>query len=306
MKPGLPGGAYPRKNEPLTFGVPLGKGVASVEQRWRLIGPAGDCHDVQTRALETWPDGSVRWLLVDSLINVQSAEPAEFVLETADSASTIAPIAISESHDGLEVNTGTAVFRLKAGGAFPLATARLSSGEMAIESSAVTVTDQAGIVHKPTLRSARIGERGPLRSVVQLEGVVSFPGTSHPLHVNAAMHFYAGLPVARVLLTLGNPNAARHQGGFWDLGDPGSVLLKDVSIIFSTGYQSRPGVISAEIGQNLEAFAGSLELYQDSSGGSAWQSANHVNRHRRIPTTFRGYRLRVEGGERSGHRATPL
>ena len=306
MKPGLPGGAYPRVNEPITFGVPLGKGVASAQQAWRLTGPAGDCHDVQTRALETWPDGSVRWLLVDGLIDVPSGEPADFFLESTGATTLSAPISISETHDSIEINTGAAVFKMKTGGAFPLASVRLPSGEVPIESSAVAVTDEAGILHRTTVRSVRIEERGPLRSAVRVEGEVSIAGAGRPLHVSAAMQFYAGLPVASVSFTLANPNAARHQGGFWDLGDPGSVLLKDVSITFNTASPRLSGVVSPELGKDPEPFAGSLELYQDSSGGAAWQSTNHLNRHHRVPTAFRGYRLRMDGGERSGNRATPL
>ena len=37
--------------------------------------------------------------------------------------------------------------------------------------------------------------------------------------------FFSGLSLARIELTLHNPRRARHRGGLWDLGDPGSYLL---------------------------------------------------------------------------------
>ena len=39
---------------------------------------------------------------------------------------------------------------------------------------------------------------------------------------------------------------------------------------------------------------------------SAGSRANHVNRERRVPVTFRGYRFRSGDDERQGLRATPI
>jgi hypothetical protein len=45
---------------------------------------------------------------------------------------------------------------------------------------------------------------------------------------------------------------------------------------------------------------------QDSSGGSNWNSPNHVNRMHVVPNSFRGYRMRSTAGDRQGLRATPI
>ena len=49
-----------------------------------------------------------------------------------------------------------------------------------------------------------------------------------------------------------------------------------------------------------------FEVYQDSSGGELWQSPNHVNRHGRVPTAFRGFEAVADGRAVSGFRATPV
>src|SRR5207244_4513060 len=49
-----------------------------------------------------------------------------------------------------------------------------------------------------------------------------------------------------------------------------------------------------------------LEIYQDSSGGQNWRSANHVNRYGESPCSFRGYRTRADGREDRGLRASPV
>ena len=129
------------------------------------------------------------------------------------------------------------------------------------------------------------------------------------VHLDTRVHFYAGLRVARLLITVTNPNRAEHKGGFWDLGDPGSVLLRDVSMAFGLPSGPGTGAVHASIDSGdgkWSAFATPFELYQDSSGGEHWQSSNHLNRERRVPTTFRGYRLKSGDQISQGLRATPI
>ena len=49
---------------------------------------------------------------------------------------------------------------------------------------------------------------------------------------------------------------------------------------------------------------GASKIYQDSSGGPNWDSANHVDKDMKVSTSFRGYRV-FQGSERvrDGHRA---
>jgi hypothetical protein len=135
--------------------------------------------------------------------------------------------------------------------------------------------------------------------------------------VEARLHFFAGSAAVRIELTIRNPRRAAHPGGLWDLGDAGSIYLKDVAIRFAlpTRGEVRPVeppapagrvVCSPEVGAPAEEFAAPFELYQDSSGGENWRSTNHVSRKHEVPVSFRGYRLKSGSQERTGLRATPL
>ena len=64
------GPVHPRHGVPLTFGVPLPQGVARDDEAWTIVGGDGRQRAVQTRVLDRWPDGSVRWLLVDAQIDI--------------------------------------------------------------------------------------------------------------------------------------------------------------------------------------------------------------------------------------------
>lgn len=193
---------------------------------------------------------------------------------------------------------------MQRGRAFPFVRVESTGGVQPIQHSHLRLIDSSGQRHVAQLTTVAVEDSGPVRAVVLVTGSVS-AGSGRSLVVKARLHFYAGLPVARVVLTITNSNRARHAGGFWDLGDPGSVLVKDVSI--SIGASGTSGIrVSAEPAEGFEPVEGNLELYQDSSGGEQWRSSNHLNRERRVPTTFRGYRLRAGQSERTGLRATPI
>ena len=108
-------------------------------------------------------------------------------------------------------------------------------------------------------------------------------------------------------LTVHNPRRASHPGGLWDLGDAGSVFFRDLSLGLRlrgaaprVRWTAESGTLADQTG------AATLELYQDSSGGENWQSKNHVNRKGEVPLAFRGYRLRRDGVEETGLRASPI
>src|SRR5262249_27764507 len=63
----------------------------------------------------------------------------------------------------------------------------------------------------------------------------------------------------------------------------------------SIGEYSTPGLIriSPQARSPFTQRSGPLELYQDSSGGSNWQSSNHANRYGVVPNASCGYRLQT-------------
>ncbi len=126
------------------------------------------------------------------------------------------------------------------------------------------------------------------------------------LRFRARLSFYAGTGLVCVRFTLHNCRSARHRGGLWDLGDPGSFFFRDLSI----GLEMAAGRAlrtfwKAEVDHRFSPADGKLEIYQDSSGGENWQSRNHANRWGRVPCRFAGYRVRSDRGEQSGRRASP-
>jgi len=207
-------------------------GLVKDGRDWRFTASSGSSSPVQTRVLDRWRDGTARWILVDARADAALPEPAAYTLETgAPSVSGPTPIGVSEGGSGVEIDTGAAKFKLAAGGTFPFAAIeRAGAPVLASEKAGLWIADRSGSEHAATISSVHVEERGPLRTVVLIKGVASAGGPD-PLLLTARLHFFAGLSTVRLLITLTNPRNAVHAGGFWDLGDPGSILIKNAHLV---------------------------------------------------------------------------
>lgn len=298
-----------RAREPFTVGVPLPRGRYAKSQAWAIVGAGGDRRAAQTRALDRWPDGSVRWLLVDGDADLSTgSQDVHLVPTTGGPESAAQPsVTVTRSGAGVWIDTGTARFHLEPGPCFPFSEVR--AGNTIVldrEGSGLSVEDENGVRCVPMIDSVSVEESGPRRVCVFVRGSIRRGGNEF-LALDMRAHFFAGLPTVRLLVTLRNPRSAIHSGGFWDLGDPGSIFVRDISLSVALAGDE-PALIrcSPETGARWKSVSAALEIYQDSSGGENWQSTNHVNRLGIVPNTFRGYRLVADGEQREGMRATPI
>jgi len=110
--------------------------------------------------------------------------------------------------------------------------------------------------------------------------------------------------LARLRITLYNPQRAQHTGGLWDLGDAGSDLFSGFGLeikvdpAVTTRCQLEPSAV-------IES-AASLSLKQHSSGGDNWNCRTHVDRTGRVPLRLRGYQAQLDARHITGNRASPI
>jgi hypothetical protein len=275
----------------------------------RLLDDQGRVAPLQAQVLERWADGSVRWALLDW----QGADGALVVHDGRWAsgevpASSEGAVRAELRRDGALVDTGIARFELGAGGAFPFRSVTVRGARALDEArSGLTVEDGQGRLYRPRIERLEVEQPGPVRAVVRARGALVAETGAALAELDVWLHFYAGSAAVRFDLMLRNPRKADHPGGLWDLGNGGSVYLRDASLTFA--LPPGEGAVRAHCSAELEApfteVALPLELYQDSSGGENWRSSNHLNRQGIVPTTFRGYRLRSGKTEHHGLRATP-
>lgn len=266
--------------------------------QFRLVGPGSPC-ELQTRVLDSWPDGSVRWCLFDFLA---TTDEVGYRIEVRPQAASSTPNA-NQLTAPAEFDVGG--FRIGVGTGSALLTARSPEGSLVAEatvSGAILETGKSARSFAPRFQ-VDYTETGPVRCRVGFtasplpEGLIAF----------GYIDLFPTVPVARVRLTIRNTRAAGHPGGNWDLGAKNSVLLRDFSFSVRLRDAASPVVVrcSRERGQPFEQIPPRVEIYQDSSGGEAWQHHTHLNRDRVVPHKFRGYRMTTPDTSVEGPRATP-
>ncbi|MDB5311379.1 MAG: hypothetical protein JWO38_5581 [Gemmataceae bacterium] len=294
---------------PVTVGVPWPRGALPDPAQLGLRDARGNTIRLQARALDRWPDCSVRWVLLDWQAEAGAGPYTLSAGGPIPAAGSVVRVAVVGGI--VTVETGPARFELGVGSAFPFRSATVGGGSAVdADRTRFLVEHETGRVFSPVIETAEVEEPGPVRVQVCLRGQLEAADgrRAEPLgDFVARLHFFAGSATVRFDLTIRNPERAEHPGGLWDLGDPGSLFLKDASLTVALPVGAGEPVVrcSPEVDAPFEQIAGPLELYQDSSGGENWKSVNHINCDREIPVRFRGYHLRTGGQERTGLRATP-
>ncbi|WP_372972239.1 hypothetical protein [Marinobacter sp.] len=293
-----------REGEAFQLGIPLKQGDLSPDAEVILVDTAS-CEEIicQSSPTASWPDGSVRWLKLQFLGDLEPG--AEQTLELRSRETPTSPASLltyTRDHKGLAIDTGATRFSLTANSPTWVHTENSIS-----TSHRLTLTSKEGRrCQTVTDADWEIVEHGSVSLTCQQTGWF-LDGDIRLARFHCRLTFYHNSKTIEVQTCLHNPKRALHPGGLWDLGDPGSVHFKsmDIRAELSDIQQVRiipePGMPAVE----LDSKHGTL--YQDSSGGEHWDSLNHVNAKGEVTTRFRGYRLRIgDHIQMSGNRANPV
>ena len=294
-----------RRNEPVTTGVPLPRGLVFDPQRLRLIGPSGTPEPLQARPLERWADGSIRWALLDFAADADDGVLQSRAIEAVDAPVTPSPagLRVTSVPESAVVDTGRLRVDCSRGGTFPFSTVASPDGAGPIARPMLTI--DAGDGAAPVrISTVEVAERGPLRAEITLTGVIDGPGAARDLAVFGRLELFRDTSVARVSITIRNTRRARHPGGQWPLGDAGSRDIRSATLTLPIdGIDS---VRAADDAAELRDIGLTYECFQASSGGEHWQSPVHRDRTGAVTLPFRGFRRRTAGGETTGLRASPI
>jgi YetA-like protein len=295
-----------RCDEPSTLGVPLPKGLCHRAADIAVLDAFGDDVPLQVRILDRWVDGSVRWALLD--LKVNSASEYTVSARRGRAQRLLAPgVQIVRAAGGLEIDTGVTRFRVPDTGDCLFDACGAEETQAADGPASRVVVQMTDADDRPLsvrIAAVTIEATGPLRATVKVEGAVGRDEDTCLAHFVARLHFFAGSPVVKVAFTLHNPRRAKHPGGLWELGDPGSLFFRDLSLRVAgtlTHVRCRLDVDAPELAATVP-----VSVFQASSGGDNWGSPVHVNREGRVPLPFKGYRFDREDGSTTGARATPV
>jgi hypothetical protein len=291
--------------QPVTVGIPFARRDLTDVATLALTNEAGIERPAQFEPLAYWHDGSIRWLLTDFVLPALACHDTTWQLSRDMSSAEHddpARLRFTESAKEVRVDTGAAEFTIARNGSRRFPSVWVEGVDVLDANRSALIFRDAEQLHDLQVEEMAIEARGPIRATVRIVGRLA------SLRCTLRYCFFSGTGLVRVRVTLHNPRAARHRGGLWDLGDPGSVLFRELALQLALKVTHHPRLAWAcEPQEPLQArSARRLEIYQDSSGGENWMSRSHVNRHGKVPCSFRGYRERCDGVERFGLRASPI
>ncbi len=293
-----------RRREPIKFGVPIPAGQAANPEQIQLAAPFNLVTAPQIRSLDTWPDGSIRWALIDVLAD-SSADRAGSASQTGELPATSPAdrVHVSATPQRVVVTTGVATFGFAVDGTFPFSAIEIGARQPIDLRRSGFQIDVDGEPIGFRIAEVVVEDAGPVRAEIALRAISVDPV---PVDVSARVELYAGTATARIHITLVNRRPARHPNGQWLLGDEASVLLRSAELVLQIPDAVRRVRCAPERDTPLAEVNLPFELYQESSGGDHWDGPIHRNRDGRVPLRFRGYRIRSGDSERTGARATPI
>ncbi len=209
-----------RHSAPVRSGMPFPQGVLGSSRTMRLLDSSGTEIALQTRTLGRWPDGTVKWALVDFQADVPASSETAYTLEYGESVSRGAfetPLCVSEDADGVTVDTGRLRIRWDRSEFGPFSEIT-REGDRYIDGSEIVVTGTDGREYRSTnveSESLVVEESGPVHCIVRLEGNHVSEDGARLLRSVVRVHAYAGAGNLQVDHTFVNDNL---ETSFTDIG----------------------------------------------------------------------------------------
>jgi hypothetical protein len=211
-----------RTQWPVSSGIPLAPGALRDEQVVALFEAGGAELPLQTETLVRWPDGSIRWLLVDTQIDVAAGQKKSLTLRFGPDvrrAAVVQPVRVTKHEDG-KVTMETGVTRLEYNPKTfqPQGSVWLTNGSGPAKaeprvtincgSAGILLRDDQGhgfVAHNSQAGPAEIivEQSGPVRAALRVSGWHT-SGESRLFRYVARIHAWRGQPYVRVFYTFEN------------------------------------------------------------------------------------------------------
>jgi len=189
---------YDRRAEPVSFSVPLARGTLADPRRLSIADADGRTYPLQRQVLARWEDGSIKWLQVHWQPDLPGNREATFALQVGNPAEEPEPnqhVTVTESAEGLRVDTGPLAFTVSRAGFLPVRDVVLDgtplwpgspfSGFSILTDEGLASTGQSAV-------ECTVEEAGPLRAVITVRGRHALPDGRAFLGLRGRITAYAG------------------------------------------------------------------------------------------------------------------
>lgn len=176
-----------------------------------LIDANGRTLPVQSWPLAWWPDGSLKWSGLATV--VESGATGPFTLSTATAAQPAGALTVTNEADAIVVNTGALVCSMPRSGGNLVTSLSVAGREIARAGRLVGILQQGPATNpedaplrakfSSLVKQVTVEQAGPVRAVVRFEGVHRTETSGREwLPFTVRLYFYAGQTTVRLVHTL--------------------------------------------------------------------------------------------------------
>ncbi len=232
-----------RIEEAVCSGVPFAKGALRADESMHVEAPDGKAVPTQTKVLGCWPDGSVRWLLVQFPAACAPNAEQQYGLLRGKGPAPAAPLVVDVHAEAIVVDTGPLLVTVPKTAMTVLGDVRVrrtgAADRLVLKGGEpMTFVLEGGSTHSSRLvrpEAVTIEETGPVRATVRIVGWLEGPEGKRSYKLDTRLRFYAGsadVQAEYTFICLGRPAVHRVKEISVDLrpesgGSPHYILPGD-------------------------------------------------------------------------------
>ena len=245
-----------RVSEPVTTGVPFAQGALKDVSKLCVTDGNGKRLPCQFRKTSSWPDGSVRWALMDTQVSVKAKASVALKVASGAAPKPPSPVTITDAAGALSVSTGPLAFTVSKTKFNIFASLRVNGKELIAKGSPglVLYPGAGNVVADGAPKEIKVEEAGPMRSVILVRGV--YPKVHKGLlRYTVRITAYAGKPYVSLRVWLENEGKYGYVGqGEWFRFDGQAVEfdlgLGDVKAVLLDGERVAGGGLRFRVAQH--------------------------------------------------------
>ena len=191
----------------VSWGVPFEKGKIKKSQSFELKGADNQSIPLQIRPLAYWPDGTIKWLGCDAVVDGQD----KFNLYPVSNTTKLSGITIKQQAGSIEVNTGALTCEVNTSGTVLIRKMAIN-GKTVSENGRLICTlenrerEAEQVVqyadYQSEVKEAVVEQSGTIRTVVKISGIhKSLKNGREILPFTVRLYFYAGQKNIRMVHT---------------------------------------------------------------------------------------------------------
>jgi len=196
----------PLPNIPFTYGIPVPENSAPTPSDIALLSETGHALPVSVQTMATWPNGSVRWALLDFCADLTPSQAGAWTITLGENIQTPLPpnpVVVEETAETIRIANGPleATFRH---GSFQLFGSLKANGVDIIDDSCrcdIVAVNPAGKIFRAGYDPAprlTLEDVTPLRTTVRWDGGLYAGDGSRMTEFRIKLHFYAGNPYIKI------------------------------------------------------------------------------------------------------------